>query len=114
MRFPGLEGLSESERDRLWDAFQVPLYEVLTGFDGSCLACECEAGALHAAGTALFEQAGGRLWFTSLEDVRHPSIRLETGLEGGLDDSPCDCGRPGTRLVWNLAAATDSVSNAAD
>jgi hypothetical protein len=111
---PGEEELTEPERDLLWDAFQVPVYRLLLGFDGTLLAHECEAlGGLHATGDAIFEEYGGAVYVTSLTDTRHPSIRLRTGLSGRLADSPCDCGRHGLRLspAWRGVEEMSSAAN---
>ncbi len=46
-------GLSERDRDRLWDAFGVPVFEQCLGVDNELLAMECEAhDGLHIMGTA--------------------------------------------------------------
>jgi hypothetical protein len=68
--------LSARERDELWDRFGVPVLAVLVDDHGKLLGYECEAQAgVHLNGSL---QPGSRL-------------RLEQG--------PCDCGRPGCRLV---------------
>lgn len=44
--------LSEVDRDRLWDAFGVPVFEQCLGLDNDLLAIECEAhDGLHLMGT---------------------------------------------------------------
>ncbi|MDQ2945152.1 MAG: hypothetical protein M3Y27_04295 [Acidobacteriota bacterium] len=44
--------LSEMDRDRLWDAFGVPVFEQCLGLDNELLAMECEAhDGLHLMGT---------------------------------------------------------------
>ncbi len=46
-------GLSERDRDRLWDAFGVPVFEQCLGVDNELLAMECEAhDGLHIMGSA--------------------------------------------------------------
>ena len=45
--------LSERDRDRLWEAFGVPVFEQCLGVDNELLAMECEAhDGLHIMGTA--------------------------------------------------------------
>ena len=45
--------LSEFDRDRLWNAFGVPVFEQCLGLDNELLAAECEAhDGLHIMGTA--------------------------------------------------------------
>jgi len=68
--------LSLRERDELWNRFGVPVLAVLVDDRGVLLGYECEA------------QAGV-----------HLSARLQPGPRHRLERGPCDCGRPGTRLV---------------
>lgn len=69
--------LTESDRERLWEAFRVPVFQQVVGSHGELLASECEAHeGLHFEGEA---------------------HRLE--LPGGnVDASPCACGRKTPRL----------------
>jgi hypothetical protein len=68
------ELLSESQRERLWRTFQVPLFEQIVTGNGSVLAMECEAhDGLHVESRALFPEQ----WF---------------------DSSLCGCGRKTPRL----------------
>jgi hypothetical protein len=111
---PGDAELSEPERDQLWEAFQVPIYRLLVGYDGAVLAHECEAlCGLHCSADAIFEEFRGSVYVTSLTDLRYPSVRLRTRISGRLEEGPCDCGRPGLRLapVW---LSQEEVSSAAD
>ena len=66
------------ERDRLWQIFEVPVYGLLLDQKGKVLAYECEAqNGLHVAATA-----------------------------GEVQYSPCDCGRPGSRIQKGPGRAT--------
>ena len=72
---PGQERLTEADRDRLWDAFRVPVFEQVIGKSGELLAAECEAhDGLH------------------LESSRLP-IDSEY-----VDAAPCPCGRKTSRI----------------
>jgi hypothetical protein len=68
--------LAPDERELLWRAFRVPVFQQIIGPRGELLAAECEA---------------------------HDGLHVEThGLawEGyGLDSTPCGCGRKTPRLV---------------
>jgi hypothetical protein len=67
--------LSEPDRERLWAAFRVPVFEQVIGKAGKLLAAECEAhDGLH---------------------VESPSLPL---VDESLDDSPCPCGRKTPRI----------------
>ena len=62
--------LSEADRDTLWAAFRVPVFEQVIGKSGKRLAAECEAhDGLH---------------------VESPALPLEGE---SVDESPCPCGR---------------------
>jgi len=68
--------LGESDRDRLWQAFRVPVFEQIIGRTGELLAAECDAhDGLHILSSKL--------------DVERERI----------DASPCACGRKTPRLA---------------
>ena len=72
----GQPRLSEADREMLWDAFRVPLFEQVIGKTGELLAAECEAhDGLHVAS---------------------PTLPLENE---SLDDSPCPCGAKTPRIA---------------
>jgi hypothetical protein len=100
LRRPGQPPATPADRDLFWDSFQVPVYDIFMGYDGAVLAYECEAQCgLHVTPNAVFEESYGQVYFTSLTDVRRPSIRLETGLAVHLEAGQCECGRRGTRMA---------------
>jgi hypothetical protein len=75
LHYPGSPFLSETEREQLWQVFQVPVLAVLLDRSGRLLAYECEAqSGLHVGPQAPWGA-----------DV--------------LESAPCECGRPGLRLV---------------
>jgi hypothetical protein len=74
LHYPGSPFLSETERDQLWQVFQVPVLAVLLDRNGRLLAYECEAqSGLHVG----------------------PEAPWAAGV---LESAPCECGRPGPRL----------------
>jgi len=95
--------LTEEDRELLWEAFQVPVWTQFRGFSGEILAVEgeCRAGLHIVVNNGIFQSAasGGRLHLTSLDNLRHPVLRLETGLAAELDAERCDCGLTSPRLV---------------
>jgi hypothetical protein len=102
--FSGLElgVLSEADRDSLWRAFEVPVFEQYLGLDGSLVAWECEAheGLHTVAENAIIEQnSRSELVLTCLTGHRYPVIRLGTGLTARLTEEDCGCGEPGPRLI---------------
>jgi hypothetical protein len=90
LHYPGFPFLSETERDQLWQMFQVPVLAVLLDRHGRLLAYECEAqSGLHVGPQALWS-----------------ADRLES--------APCECGRPGLRLVLAAQTAVPSIFSAAE
>jgi len=69
--------LSPSERDILWELFEVPAYVLMLDDRGRVVAYECEA---HS-GLHLVSRLG------------------ETPFAAGIESSLCDCGRPGPRVI---------------
>jgi len=67
--------LTDADRDWLWSAFRVPVFEQIIGESGELLATECEAhNGMH---------------------VQSPNLRSDPG---DLDLTPCACGRDSPRL----------------
>lgn len=115
LRHPDELPLSARDRDRLWCAFGVPVYEAIAGLDGIILVHECEAqSGFHATERALIEEHSGRLYLTSLSDTRHPWLRVEMRVEGSLATVPCECGRSGVRIAAPAAEHEPTFSSAAD
>ena len=72
--------LPAGDRERLWRAFRVPVFEQIIGPRGELLAAECEAhDGLHV-------EAPGMTW---------DGYRMES--------APCGCGRATPRLVAHVA-----------
>jgi hypothetical protein len=108
--FTGLKHgcLKDAQRDLLWGAFQVPVYEQFRGFSQELLAWECEAReGLHIRGdNAIFEcDASGRLLVTCIGCTEYSLLRMRTDLEARIETAPCGCGQPGVRLAGLRAAA---------
>lgn len=97
--------LTQADRDLIWRAFRVPVFEQFRGLHGELLAEECDAHeGLHVIGeAAVFETRGKELVATSLLALRTPVLRVLTGFTGEIEKGLCPCGRPGERLL-NVAA----------
>jgi phenylacetate-coenzyme A ligase PaaK-like adenylate-forming protein len=93
--------LSDVDRDILWAAFELPVFEHLIGVEGERLAWECDAHyGLHLAeDQGIFESFEDELVVTSLAAVNFPVLRLRTGLRGVINRQTCDCGQPGARFL---------------
>jgi hypothetical protein len=69
--------LSESQRDALWNCFEVPIYALLMDAEGDVVGYECEA-----------------------QDGMHIREEYAAGLlPGEVESKLCECGRPGPRLM---------------
>lgn len=97
--------LSEADRDLLWRAFQVPVFEQMLGFDGELLASECEAHeGLHLRQEqAIFEYAPGagqpEVLITFLNNLRYPLLRMASGLTAQPIEGACACGWSAPRIT---------------
>jgi hypothetical protein len=93
-------------RERLWQAFELPVFEQLRGFEGELLASECDAhdGMHLETESAIFEEIGGELVVTSLLSRGIPVLRLQTGLAGSITNRHCPCGVSATRFLPSLEA----------
>lgn len=94
--------VTPEDGDRLWNRYQVPVFEQFLGMDGELLAAECEIHhGLHVREEAAEFESGEeeRLLVSFLANPRLPLLRLETGLCGRLVEEPCPCGNPAPRLV---------------
>jgi hypothetical protein len=78
---PGEPRLSEEIRERLWQAFRVPVFEQIVDESGKLLAAECEAhDGLHIQPHGL-------------------AAHLQPRADEVLERAPCGCGRKTPRLV---------------
>lgn len=111
------ETFSDEDRDLLWRAFHVPVFEQFLGLDRELLAAECDAHyGLHInMESVLFQRAeDGELLVTSFNNLSSPIPKLATGLFGELMFDPCPCGKPGPRIsaVRLRSAAIGSAGRA--
>lgn len=97
--------LREADRDSLWRAFELPVFEQMRGLDGELLAWECEAHtglhlhAEHAIVEASGNGGGGELVLTSLAGLRYPMLRVLSGLVGRYREGLCECGETSGRII---------------
>lgn len=81
-------------RDKIWQAFNVPVYELIIAPGCRLLAAECEThDGWHL-------QPGTHAYLVEGEVVCDlpPLTNLHTGFTGEIDVVPCACGRPTPRL----------------
>jgi phenylacetate-CoA ligase len=103
--------LSESDRDLLWDAFGVPVYEQFLGLGNELLAQDCDVHeGLHIEDDcARFDACDYELTLTSLTNLAYPVLRLATGLRARIEQDVCACGRSGLKL-YDLTALPQTLA----
>lgn len=100
--FSGVELLTDEDRELLWKAFHVPIYEQFLGLGKEVLATECDAhqGMHWELSRALVQKSiDQELIVTSLVNLASPIPKLATGLHADLSFEPCPCGHTGPRLM---------------
>ena len=104
--------MADHHRDHLWNALGLPVFEQLTGWDGTVIGRECEAhDGLHVSrGVAIARIQDGEFLLTQLS-VEEPVVGARTGLAASLITSLCACGRDTPRLQ-NLTALPVKVMRA--
>ncbi len=86
----GEDWVRQDDRDLIWRALGVPVFERMVDAAGATLAVECEAhDGLHAVSEAASLLA----------------VVSAAGLAAALDDEPCGCGLTTPRLVGLRSAA---------
>lgn len=94
MQFPDNPFLSDSDRDALWEAFQVPVFACLLDGEGRLVGYECEAqDGLHVP--MMCPTDSNRMMISQDDSVLGYRLPLDQAV---VDASPCECGRPGQRL----------------
>jgi hypothetical protein len=91
----GSTPLNDTVRVILWQAFGVPVYELLVGTTGMLLAAECEAHeGWHIQPGATFSAIEHKF---AVNSAKSDSSSLT--LNGYIEHEPCACGRPGDRIM---------------
>jgi len=84
--------LASHHRDMLWNAFHLPVFEQLRGWDGAVIARECEVhDGLH------FEQA---VMMPEIEGEELIVMGIPTGLSAEIVEGHCDCGSETPRMRY--------------
>jgi hypothetical protein len=95
--------LEQGQRDLLWFAFRVPVFEQLRDWDGYVIARECEThNGLHLESGVDARMEQGELWISG----------RGTGLAGSIAHEHCECGAESTVLrdLARMPAATGAVA----
>jgi hypothetical protein len=90
----GSNPITDALRDRLWQVFGVPVYELIVVPGCRLLASECEAhdGWHLQPGTDAYQVKGEVIY-----DIP-PARYLHSGFTGEIQTARCECGRPTNRL----------------
>ncbi len=100
----GGDQLDDQARDRLWEAFGVPLFEQLRSWDGAVIARECEAHAgLHVAHSSTILQRDPNGEILLALNSKRQVLKTPTGLTGEIVQCECECGS-GIPRLRNLAS----------
>jgi hypothetical protein len=101
----GDKPLTGTMRTLLWQRFAIPVYELYMGPQRQLLARECEAlEGWHVEPGIEFAFDGEQLLLTTSDEP------LPTGLGYKLEQTPCGCGRPGTRILPYLEPALNAAA----
>jgi phenylacetate-CoA ligase len=100
--------LSEEDRNELWRAFEVPIFEQCLGPGGAVLAWECEAhDGLHIAEENIIveQDPHSGLILTCLTGRRYPALRVVAGCTATVKERVCGCGHAGPMLIGLTACS---------
>jgi hypothetical protein len=93
VHMPDSPFLTDSDRDALWESFQVPAYAVLLDGEGRLVGYECEVQDGMHIGAVRLDTAPGNIF--SDDSVLGYRVPLD---HATVETSPCACGREGQRL----------------
>jgi phenylacetate-CoA ligase len=98
--FTTAEPLFPFQRETIESAFGCRVATEYGSRDGGLVALECPKGGLHIFAEGMYvevvdtdSEARGEIVVTCLDSPAFPIIRYRTGDIGGLDATPCSCGR---------------------
>ena len=88
--------INDVERVVLWQAFGVPVYELLLSSDGRLLGSECEAHAgWHLEPNVRLSRTGGNVTVDCGREKR------QLGMTALVETAACECGRSEPRIVMD-------------
>jgi hypothetical protein len=92
--------LADHHRDLLWQAFRVPVFEQVRGWDGTVIARECEVhDGLHVAESSVIPQLDNdELLITKADTSEECLVPIRTGFAAEIITGHCDCGTETPRL----------------
>jgi phenylacetate-CoA ligase len=113
------EVLTDSQRQRMQQAFGCKVFNQYGSREIPNIACECQLGKMHVfTDMVMLEsepqenetgESGNRLLVTSLTNRLMPMIRYDIGDTGRLLDGTCECGLPFPLMEMNLCRQNDLI-----
>lgn len=108
------EVLTDSQRQRMEEAFGCKVFNQYGSREVPNIACECRLGFMHVFTDMVYLESvpledENRLLVTSLTNRLMPMIRYDIGDSGRLLDGECDCGLPFPLMEMELCRQNDLI-----
>ena len=108
------EVLTDSQRQRMQQAFGCKVFNQYGSREIPNIACECSHGRMHVFTDMVYLESRkigdeNRLLVTSLTNRLMPMIRYDIGDSGRLLDGECDCGLPFPLMEMDLCRQNDLI-----
>lgn len=108
------EVLTDSQRQRMQQAFGCKVFNQYGSREIPNIACECRLGNMHVFTDMVFLESRkiddeNRLLVTSLTNRLMPMIRYDIGDSGRLLDGECECGLPFPLMEMDLCRQNDLI-----
>jgi len=108
------EVLTDSQRQRMQQAFGCKVFNQYGSREIPNIACECRVGSMHVFTDMVYLESvplenENRLLVTSLTNRLMPMIRYDIGDSGRLLDGECGCGLPFPLMQMDLCRQNDLI-----
>jgi phenylacetate-CoA ligase len=108
------EVLTDSQRQRMQQAFGCKVFNQYGSREIPNIACECRLGNMHVFTDMVYlesvpQEGENRLLATSLTNRLMPMIRYDIGDSGRLLDGECDCGLPFPLMEMDMCRQNDLI-----
>lgn len=108
------EVLTDSQRQRMQQAFGCKVFNQYGSREIPNIACECRRGKMHVFTDMVYLESlkiedENRLLVTSLTNRLMPMIRYDIGDSGRLLDGECECGLPFPLMQMDLCRQNDLI-----
>lgn len=108
------EVLTDSQRQRMQQAFGCKVFNQYGSREIPNIACECRHGKMHVFTDMVYLESlkiedENRLLVTSLTNRLMPMIRYDIGDSGRLLDGECECGLPFPLMQMDLCRQNDLI-----